>query len=147
MLPLAHQTQDQGIGLLKEAVPYYVRSMKSLILASAVLLVGCTYSDRASFETVQRPKTNPATIQVLERQDIKRQYKVIGLVTSESSYLQSAMKAIRKEASELGADAIVDFGPSGNQSGVGVATGGSMMLTGVGASYNTGWSGKAIVWE
>jgi hypothetical protein len=121
-----------------------IRALFSFFVIAAA---GCTYGDRAAFETSQRPQTNPQTIQVLDRQNIKRPYKVIGLVTSESYYLRSAMKSIRKEASELGADAIIDFGPSGNQTGVGLATAGGAMLSGIGGSYNTGWAGKAIVWE
>ena len=113
----------------------------------AVLLTCCTYGNRISYETTRRPPTNPATIEVIDAKDIKRQYKVIGIVTSDSWYMHSALKACRKEAADLGADAITDFGPSGNTSGVGAANPVGAGAWGVGSSYNTGFAAKAIVWQ
>jgi hypothetical protein len=125
--------------------------MKALIFAVIAVtsgsLIGCTYSSGAAYETSGRAQTNPQSIQVIERQDIKRPFKVIGMVTAESYYPQSAIKAMRKEAAKMGADAITDFGQSGNQTAIGTGGISGPVLTGVGGSYNTGWSGKAIIWQ
>ena len=104
---------------------------------------GCTYGDRASFETTSRLGTSPATIEVVESRDVRRPYKVIGIVSAESYYLSAALKRCRAEAAKLGADALLDFGPTGNRTGV--ASYGYGLAAG--STYNTGWSAKALVWE
>lgn len=146
MMPLRPFTEPTGrfTGLRRVLVS---TAQATLCILLIVGLFGCTYGDRAAFETEPRARTNPASIQVLDRQDITRPFKVVGVVTSESYYLKSAMKSLRKEASELGAEALIDFGPSGNQTGVGAATGAGAMAWGIGSSYNTGWAAKAIVWQ
>lgn len=112
-------------------------------LALTVLAISsCTYGDRAAFETEKRNQTNPDSIEVVETRSCSRQYKVIGNVSAESYYMSSALKRCRKEAAALGADALLDFGPSGNQTGMATFSAGMA----VGSSYNTGWTAKAIVW-
>jgi hypothetical protein len=83
---------------------------------------------------------------VFDAKDITRPYKVIGIVSSDSWYMHSALKACRTEAAALGANAITEFGPSGNTTGVGVANPLGAGALGVGSSYNTGFAAKAIVW-
>lgn len=109
---------------------------------TALAVSSCTYGDRASFETEKRNQTNPDSIEVVETRSCSRQYKVIGNVSAESYYMSSALKRCRKEAAALGADALLDFGPSGNQTGMATFSAGMA----VGSSYNTGWTAKAIVW-
>ncbi len=120
--------------------------MRNRIFASlaltALAVSSCTYGDRAAFETGKRNQTNPDSIEVVESRSCSRQYKVIGAVSAESYYMSSALKRCRKEAAALGADALLDFGPSGNQTGMAAFSGGMA----VGSSYNTGWTAKAIVW-
>ena len=148
MLPLAHNTQDREIGLQVKSWLLVCTMMNNLLIAALALLIsGCTYGNRIAYETTRRPPTNPAAIEVIDAKDIKRQYKVIGIVTSDSWYMHSALKACRKEAAEMGADAITDFGPNGNTSGVGVANPMGAGAWGVGSSYNTGFAAKAIVWQ
>src|SRR5262245_55993010 len=43
--------------------------------------------------------------------------------------------------------ALMDFGPTGNQTAIGTFGWGRGMGWGVASSSNTGWSAKAIVWE
>ena len=119
----------------------------ALMCVVAVLLTGCTYGNRISYETTRRAPTNPAAVEVFDVKDVKRPYKVIGVVTSDSWYMHSALKACRAEAAALGASAIIDFGPNGNTSGVGVANPVGAGAWGVGSSYNTGFAAKAIVWQ
>jgi hypothetical protein len=128
-----------------------VKIESSLKLAAGIFLIvlvaGCTYGNKVAYDSVKRTKKSPDQIQVFEARDVKRAYRVIGLVSSDSYYMHSALKAIRKEAGELGADAIIDFGPNGNQTGMGYGYGSGMGVMGIGASYNTGFAAKAIVWE
>ena len=112
-----------------------------------VLLAGCTYGNRISYETTRRAPTNPAAVEVFDVKDVKRAYKVIGVVTSDSWYMHSALKSRRAEAAALGASAIIDFGPNGNTSGVGVANPMGAGAWGMGSSYNTGFAAKAIAWQ
>ncbi len=119
----------------------------ALLCVLALLLAGCTYGNRISYETTKRPPTSPASVEVFDVRDVKRPYKVIGIVSSDSWYMHSALKACRTEAAALGADAIIEFGPSGNTSGVGVANPMGAGAWGVGSSYNTGFAAKAIVWQ
>ena len=110
----------------------------------SISLSGCTYGDRVTYETQRRQRANPATIEAVESRSIIRPYKVIGIVSSDSYYMSSAFKRCRSEAAKLGADAIMDFTPNGNQTGAAALLGYGMAM---GASYNTGWSAKAIVWQ
>jgi len=121
-----------------------MHSLLSALLALAIS--GCTYGNRISYETNRRPPTNPAAVEVFDAKDVTRPYKVIGIVSSDSWYMHSALKSCRTEAAALGANAIIDFGPSGNTSGVGVANPMGAGAWGVGSSYNTGFAAKAIVW-
>ena len=116
-------------------------------LAPVFLMLGCTYGNKVSYDNIQRTLKEPNQVQVFESREVKRPYKVIGLVSSDSYYMHSALKALRKEAGEMGADAILDFGPNGNQTGMGYGYGVGMGIMGIGASYNTGFTAKAIVWE
>ncbi len=119
----------------------------ALYLAFALLICGCTYGNKVSYDNIERPPKAPEQVQVFESRDVKRPYKVIGIVSSDSYYMHSALAAIRKEAGELGADAVIDFGPSGNQTGMGYAYGAGPGIFGMGSSYNTGFAARAIVWE
>ena len=98
-----------------------VKIESSLKLAAGIFLIvlvaGCTYGNKVAYDSVKRTKKSPDQIQVFEARDVKRAYRVIGLVSSDSYYMHSALKAIRKEAGELGADAIIDFGPNGTVGG------------------------------
>ena len=123
----------------------FLKSVILLFLATGML--GCTYGNKVAYDSVNRPQKSPDQIQVFEVRDVKRPYRVIGLVSSDSYYVNSALKALRKEAGELGADAIIDFGPNGNQTGMGYGYGTGVGAMGIGASYNTGFVAKAIVWE
>jgi len=118
-----------------------------ILLLLATVMLGCTYGNKVAYDSVRRAQKSPDQIQVFETRDVKRPYRVIGLVSSDSYYMHSALKSIRKEAGELGADAIIDFGPNGNQTGMGYGYGTGAGMMGIGASYNTGFVAKAIVWE
>jgi len=109
----------------------------------ATLLASCTYSDRVAYENSSRPATNPESIEVYDSRNLDRHYKVIGIVGSESLRMQPALELMREEAAQLGADALLDFGPNGGQSEV---TGFQNRIAG-GSSRNTGFSAKAIVWQ
>jgi len=115
-----------------------------VLITLAAMLSNCTYGDRASYETHGRQPTYSNAIEVVESRNTTRPYKVVGVVSSDSYYMSSAMKRCRSEAAKLGADALLDFGPSGNQTGVATYLGYGVAM---GASYNTSWSAKAIVWE
>lgn len=122
--------------------------LKSVALLLPLLIMsGCTYGNKVAYDSVKRPQKSPDQIEVFEARDVKRPYRVIGLVSSDSYYMHSALKAVRKEAGELGADAVIDFGPNGNQTGMGYGYGSGLGTMGIGASYNTGFVAKAIVWE
>jgi hypothetical protein len=118
-----------------------------ILLLLATGMLGCTYGNKVAYDSVKRAQKSPDQIQVFETRDVKRPYRVIGLVSSDSYYMHSALKSIRKEAGELGADAIIDFGPNGNQTGMGYGYGTGAGMMGIGASYNTGFVAKAISWE
>jgi len=81
-------------------------------------------------------------MEVFESASLTQPYKVIGVVTSDSYYMHSALKSCRKEAAEMGADGLPDFGPNGNQTGMATMMGG---YSPIGASYSTGFTAKAIV--
>ena len=97
--------------------------------------------NRVSYDGINRQTKKPEQIQVLDINDIKKTYKVIGIVSSRSAYMHSALKSCRREAALLGADAIINFGPDGG-GGMGVVTGTGVVLT-----TNLSYSAKAIVWE
>ena len=120
-----------------------MKFLASPLLALALIVSGCTYGDRVSYETITRPPTNPEIIEVVESHNLSRPYKVIGMVSSESSYMQSALDRMKYEAADMGANALLDFSSSGNKSGMLYGSGGMMM----GGSYNTGYCAKAIVWQ
>ena len=109
----------------------------------AFVFASCTYSDRVAYENSTRPATNPESIEVYDSRNLDRPYKVIGIVGSESLRMQPALELMREEAAQLGADALLDFGPNGGQSEV---TGFQNRIAG-GSSRNTGFSAKAIVWQ
>lgn len=124
----------------KSQMKYITRSFSVLL---ACIITSCSYSDRVSYERSNRPATSPESIEVYDSGNLSRPYKVIGIVGSESLSMQSALDLMREEAAQLGADALLDFGPNGGQSGV------TMLQNRIpgGSSRNTGFSAKAIVWE
>lgn len=115
----------------------------STLALLASLITSCSYSDRVSYERSNRPETSPESIEVYDSRNLNRPYKVIGIVGSESLRMQPALDLMREEAAQLGADALLDFGPNGGQSGV------TMLQNGIGggSSRNTGFSAQAIVWQ
>lgn len=121
---------------------------KSFHLATiALVLAGCTYGNKVAYDSVKRPRKSPDQVQVFDIRDVKKPYRVIGMVSSDSYYMDSALKRLKKEAGEIGADAIIEFGPNGNQTSMGYGYGVGPAVTGIGASYNTGFVAKAIVWD
>ncbi len=131
----------------------FASTMRLFLLAvMSLLLSSCTLGNRVSYDGKTRPTKNWEQIQVLDTNDLQRNYKVIGLVSSRSAYMHSALKSCRKEAALLGADAIVNFGPDGG-AGMGVVTGtgvagmGVVTGTGVVVTANVSYSAKAIAWE
>ena len=136
------QFTEPLIKLLKPEQDNLMNLMKIVILAiMSLFLSSCTLGNRVSYDGKNRPIKQLDQIEVLDMNDIQKKYKVIGLVSSRSAYMHSALKSCRKEAALLGADAIINFGPDGG-GGMGVVTGSGVIVT-----ANMSYSAKAIAWE
>ena len=136
------QFTEPLIKLLKPEQDNFMTLMKFILLAiTSLFLSSCTLGNRVSYDGKNRPTKQLDQIEVLDMNDIQKKYKVIGLVSSRSAYLHSALKSCRKEAALLGADAIVNFGPDGG-GGMGVVAGSGVIVT-----ANMSYSAKAIAWE
>jgi hypothetical protein len=126
-------------------------------LLSTLILVSCTTGDQVVFDTNNRPATIPEQIEVVYSQTIRREYTIIGIVSANTYSMQDALERMRDDASDMGADALLDFGPNGSQTSVGASSGYlanfgnpymiNTLQSNVGTSYNTGFSAKAIVWK
>lgn len=122
-----------------------------------ILLYSCTTGDYVSFDPSPRAATAPEKIEVVYSNLIKKEYKIIGIVSANTYSMENALERMRYDASEMGAEALLDFGPNGSQTAVGASNGYisnfgnpyiiNTMQTSVATSYNTGFSAKAIVWE
>ena len=127
------------------------------ILASHFLLFACTTGDQVVFDSKERAATVPEEIEVVYSNTVKREYKIIGIVTANTYSMQDALERMRDDASEMGAEALLDFAPNGSQTSIGSGNGYitnfgnpyvlNTMQTSFSTSYNTGFSAKAIVWE
>lgn len=108
--------------------------------ALITLCYGCTYSNATKYDAVDRPKTTPASIEVVDAVNLTRPYRVIGTANSVNYNSTGALEGIRKQAAEMGGDAIISFGrdAGGYQSGTvaGTSYGGS--------GYE--WTAKVIIW-
>ena len=109
------------------------------------MLAGCTWGNKASYETTLRTPTDRTSIEVVDSATNKRAYKVIGMVSSRSMNPRSALASCRKEASELGGNAILDFHRGSDGGGaVIMPVGGAFIATnGVSPEYEA----KVIVWQ
>lgn len=124
---------------------------------SQFFLYSCTTGDSVVFDPNRRAATAPEAIEVVYSNTLRRPHKVIGIVSANTYSMESALRRMRYDASEMGADALLDFGPNGSQTSVGANNGYlsnfgnpyfiNTMQTSVSTSYNTGFSAKAIVWE
>lgn len=122
-----------------------VRNIPVLALLFLVL-AGCVSVKSVPDETAARPpKSQDFAIEVYESKDIKRPYKVIGLVQADAGKRHSVadtLEQLRSAARLMGADALIDLG---NQPiGAGVPSDGGTMYSGHARDL---WTAKAIVWQ
>lgn len=128
--------------------------MKSIVLvlltgAFALTCVSCVHSKSVSYATEKRqPKAESYGMEILEPQDIKRPYKVIGTVEANAGArfnIKNPIEELRREARKMGADALL--APSQTPIGIGFAN--TYSGTG-GGTYNGHvrdlFICKAIVW-
>ena len=133
--------------LAEETKMKTVRNIPVLVLL-ALVLAGCVSVSVKSvpYETAARPpKPQDFLIEVYESKDIKRPYKVIGLVQVNAGKRHSVadtLEQLRSAARQMGADALIDLG---NQPiGAGVPSNGGTIYSG---HVRDLWTAKAIVWE
>jgi hypothetical protein len=100
------------------------------ILATALLLTGCTSVRATTFDThaASARFTEPADIRFYETQRPRCEYREVGhITTTRNTWLTSWSSAVRKtreRASQMGGDAIVSFRESSRISGATISHGG-----------------------
>jgi len=74
---------------------------------------GCAYTDSVQFDSIVRePKPDDFPIEILDKDDIERAYKVIGYVNSsggEFNVDSYAINNLKKNARKMGGDALIDL--------------------------------------
>jgi hypothetical protein len=88
------------------------------VTALFALLAGC--GPRLSYVQTgpaYPPKPYGAPIEVVLTQQPRCPYTEIGLIRSESAYLERAMEALREKAREVGADAVIVTGTAAGTTG------------------------------
>jgi hypothetical protein len=116
------------------------------IICLVLTVGGCAYSKSVRYETITRaekPENYP--IELIERKDIKREYKVIGLAQVNAGKLASTadvMEKLREQARKMGGEALTELEQQ--------PIGGGSAYKGTG-SYSGHvrdlWSAKIVVWE
>ena len=118
-----------------------------VICAMAFLLAGCVRTQVINFETTTRSaKPLDALVEVLEKEQIKNPYKVIGIVRANAGKLadpNSALEKMREAAREMGGDALTEFGVEDARSGV-IVPMGSVAAYG---NLRINYAAKVIVFE
>lgn len=115
-------------------------------IALLLLITSCTNTKSIKYDTVNRsPKDANYEMEIIDKSDIERDYKVIGEISIKASNLTSTKKMLEKikdRAKKMGADAIIDLTTGSIGSGsfngtTGVYSEDSKQL----------WKAKVIVWE
>jgi hypothetical protein len=123
------------------------------ILLTVIFIFGCVTTKSIRYETIIRPpKPSDYPIEILDRENIKHPYKVIGIVQAEarrSHNIDDVIEHLKNEARKMGGDALIDL-----QHGVlkedaissyyGNPHYGSVYTY---EFYRQIWSAKVIVWE
>lgn len=121
--------------------------MKLLFVICSLFLVGCVRSQAINFETSQRPERPiDHPIEIIEKDQIKRAYKVIGIVRVNVGKLadpSSAINRLREEARKMGGDALIEIGIEDGRSGVIVPLGNVSTF----GSTRVNYAAKVIVFE
>lgn len=123
----------------------YIGIASTLLLSS--VLLGCMSVKSIPYETTTRPaKADTYAIEIYESKDIKRPYKVVGIVQANAGKRHSVADTIEKlraEARRMGGDALIDL--TNQPIGVGLPTSsGGMIYSG---HVRELWKAKVIVWE
>lgn len=85
------------------------------LLAACLCLIlsGCASTSRVQFDNIERqPKPDDYPMEILDKADINRSYKVIGYVHSSRGYFNvdaHAIENLKKNARKLGGDALIDL--------------------------------------
>jgi hypothetical protein len=128
--------------------------MKSLFIVLSCNLIAftcmsCVHSKSINYATEKRlPKAQNYGMEILDPQDIKRPYKVIGTVEVNAGArfnIKDPIEELRREARKMGADALL----SPNQTPIGIGVANTYNGTG-GSTYNGHardlFICKAVVW-
>jgi len=110
-------------------------------------LSGCVSVKSIPYETTVRlPKPADYPIEIYESKDIRKPYKVIGIVQANAGKRHSVadtMEKLRSQARQMGGDALVDL--ANRPIGAGIPTsGGGIIYSG---HVRDLWQAKVIVWQ
>ena len=126
-----------------------MRNIQTPFLFLIIILVftGCVNTRVIRYETIVRqPKPKNYPIEIIDPANIKRPYKVIGIVQANAGKLHSVedtIKHLKNAARKMGGDALIDLQQSPAKGGV-VAPAGNLYVYG---NVREIWSAKVIVWE
>lgn len=85
-----------------------------IVSALVLVLAGCIRAQMIRFEATSRsPKPPDYLIEVIEKDQVKKPYKVIGEIwvrTGPAQDPNSVLNKMREAAKEMGGDALMDFG-------------------------------------
>jgi len=117
-----------------------------LIIIVFAFISGCARVQSVRYETIQRPSKPVAyPIEIFDAKDIKRPYKVIGLVRVEVRKrhdIEDTIEHLKIEARKMGGDALVDL--KQQPIGAGIPYQGGTVYSG---HVRDLWTAKVIVWE
>lgn len=105
-----------------------------LFILMACFLAGCGTAHLIRYDSVKRtPKRDASEIEIVDAADIKRPYKVIGMVEGEPAARgfspDGAINAMKRKAAKMGGDALTDLGHHQNL-----------------LKRNEVWSAKVVIW-
>jgi len=122
-------------------------TQKFAALLILVIISGCVRTRSIRYETIVRPpKPLDYPIEILDRANINRPYKVIGVVQANAGKFHSVedtIEHLKAEARKMGGDALIDLQHGPSKGGV-IAPAGNMYYYG---NVREIWSAKVIVWE
>jgi len=118
-----------------------------LFLSIILLFTGCVNTRVIRYESIVRqPKPQNYPIEILDIANIKRTYKVIGIVQVNAGKLHSVedtIEHLKNAARKMGGDALINLQQGPAKGGV-VAPAGNLYVYG---NVREIWSAKVIVWE
>jgi hypothetical protein len=124
-----------------------MKFFKSLfMLGSISMMFSCIHSKSIDYSSVKRmPKAENFPIEILDPQSIRRPYKVIGSVQVNAGSrfnIKDPIEELRKEARQMGADALLE--PQQTPIGIGIANSNGGVYNGHARDL---FICKAIIWN